>query len=126
MTDAVRRFPIRFERRYAGLSRALLISPERSFVEVDAREVRVQMAWAFSAAIPRAALASFAASTKRPLSLGVHGFAGRWLVNGSRDGLVRLTLQPGQRARVIGVPVRLGELLVSVDEPAALLAALRA
>jgi hypothetical protein len=55
----------------------------------------------------------------------VHGFAGRWLVNGSGDGIVSLELRPAQRAWVMGFPVRLRTLLVSVQDPAGLVAALR-
>lgn len=50
----------------------------------------------------------------------VHGFAGRWLVNGSGEGILALDLEPAQQARVLGVPVRLRQLLVSVDDPDAL------
>jgi len=55
----------------------------------------------------------------------VHGFGGRWLVNGSGRGILSIRLNPGQRAYVMGVPVRLRELLVSVAECPALAAALR-
>ncbi len=119
----MRRFPIRFDPGYRRLSRALLISPERSFLEADESGVRVRMAWAFSARFPLGAIASVTERNMRPSSLGVHGFAGRWLVNGSRDGIVGFALRPGQRARVVGVPVRLDELLVSVDDVAGVVAA---
>jgi hypothetical protein len=54
----------------------------------------------------------------------VHGFAGRWLVNGAGRGILKIELSPAQRAYVIGVPVRLRELLLSVNEVSALAAAL--
>lgn len=38
--------------------------------------------------------------------------------------IVRIQLQPAQRAYVTGIPVRLRESLVSVSDPAALAAAL--
>ena len=65
------------------------------------------------------------ASGRIARSRGVHGWAGRWLVNGSGKGLVSLELKPEQRARVLGVPVRLRELIVSVEDPAALIRSLR-
>jgi hypothetical protein len=61
----------------------------------------------------------------RPISRGVHGIAGRWLVNGSGQGLLTIDLMPNQRAYVIGFPVRLRRLLVSVADPVALVEALR-
>ncbi len=121
---AAARFPIRFDRWYRALSRGVLLPPSDAFVEVDGGEVRVRMAWAFRARFPRSAVASVAAHPRIPLSRGVHGWAGRWLVNGSGDGVLELALVPEQRARVLGFPVRLRTLLVSVDDPAGLRSAL--
>jgi hypothetical protein len=118
------RFPILFGPVYAGLSRAVLLPPSSSFVEIDGDEVRVRMGWAFRARFPRSAVRSAAPSTLRPLSRGVHGQGGRWLVNGSAEGLVELVLDPRQRAYVLGFPVALRQLIVSVETPAALTAAL--
>jgi hypothetical protein len=61
-----------------------------------------------------------------PLTRGVHGWAGRWLVNGAGDGIVVLNLDPLQRGYVMGFPVKLRELRVSVDDPSALATALTA
>ncbi|WP_198134478.1 hypothetical protein [Geotalea uraniireducens] len=55
----------------------------------------------------------------------MHGFAGRWLVNGSGQGILTIDLTPTQRGYVMGFPVRLRQLMVSVAEPATLAAALR-
>jgi hypothetical protein len=60
------------------------------------------------------------------LTRGVHGWAGRWLVNGAGDGILVISLNPWQRGYVIGFPVTLRELLVSVDDPSALAIALTA
>ncbi len=119
------RFAIRFDPAYRALSRAVLLPPSDAFVEVDVDEVRVRMAWAFRARFPRSAVASATAHRRRPLSRGVHGWRGRWLVNGSGDRIVELALRPEQRARVVGFPVRLRTLLVSVEDPEGLAAALR-
>lgn len=51
------------------------------------------------------------------MSRGVHGAAGRWLVNGSGEGILAIDFEPVQRAYVLGIPVRLRQLLVSVEEP---------
>ncbi len=117
------RFAIRFDSWFRGLSTALFLRPSQAYVEVG-DDVEVRMAWAFRARFPRSAIESAQRVDRAPLSRGVHGIAGRWLVNGSGRGVVALLLAPEQRARVMGVPVRLRELLVSVDEPAALIAAL--
>ncbi len=118
------RFPIRFDPWYRALSRAVLLPPSDAFVEVDGGEVRVRMGWALRARFPRAAIATVADHRAIPLSRGVHGWAGRWLVNGSGDGVLAIGLAPAQRARVLGVPVRLRTLLVSVEDPAGVRAAL--
>jgi hypothetical protein len=118
------RFPIRFDGAYRWLSSALLLSPSQSFVDVEAEEVSVRMAWGFSARFPRSAIAAVAPSPEKPLSRGVHGFAGRWLVNGAGQGIVRVDLAPEQDARVMGFPVKLKQLLVSVEDPEGLMRAL--
>jgi len=119
------RFPIRFDAAYRVLSAALLLLPSDSFVEVDDEEVRVRMAWGFRARFPRSAVVSATRYQQKPLSRGVHGFAGRWLVNGSGEGVVDIALEPRQRGYVMGFPVRLRNLLVSVEDPAGLMTALR-
>jgi hypothetical protein len=53
----------------------------------------------------------------------VHGFRGRWLVNGSSKGVVELTIDPPVKAKIVGVSTTLRTLLVSVTDPEALIAA---
>jgi hypothetical protein len=118
------RFPIRFEPTYRRISSLLLISPSDSYLEIDAAQVSVRMAWSFRSRFPRAAVATVAVSDERPLSRGVHGFRGRWLVNGSGQGIVVIDLDPVQGAYVLGFPVRLRQLRVSVEEPQRLMSAL--
>jgi hypothetical protein len=118
------RFPIRFDAWYAALSSVLLLPKTSAYVEIAGDEIRVRMGWAFRARFPRSAVASVVESRERPVSRGVHGFAGRWLVNGSAQGILVIGLKPTQRAYVLGFPVRLRQLLVSVDDPFALAKAL--
>jgi hypothetical protein len=118
----------RFTIRFTGLNKALhLLGMTRgsSYVEVDAGHVAVRMGPWFRTRFERGQVVS-ADETPHPMLLGwgVHGWRGRWLVNGSSSGIVRLRLEPDARARVIGVPVRLRELLVAVDDPTGLLATL--
>ena len=126
MKGTHRRIPIRFERWYALLSSALLLFPSDSFVEIREDEVECRMGWAFRARFPRSAVSAVKRFERWPLSRGVHGFNGRWLVNGSGNGIATIELEPPQRAHVLGVPVKLRQLLVSVDDPEALAEDLRA
>ena len=126
MTHAAR-FPIKFERAYALLSRTLFIAPADSYVEIEGGRVSVRMAWAFRATFDRSAIQRTSVlGNWVALTRGVHGWAGRWLVNGAGDGILVITLNPLQRAYVIGFPVKLRELLVSLDDPSALAVALTA
>ena len=123
--DHAFRVPILFERWYGALSSALFLPPSDSYIAIGDSEVECRMGWAFRARFPRSAVAHTARLERRPLSRGIHGFAGRWLVNGSGNGILAIDLTPGQRARVLGFPVRLQQLLVSVDDPEALATRLR-
>jgi hypothetical protein len=118
-------FPIRFDGWYRILSSAVLLRPSHSYVVVRDAEVEVRMDWAFRARFPRSAVVAATDPQRRPLSRGVHGFAGRWLVNGSAQGLVAIDLDPAQRALVLGFRLRLRRLVVSVERPETLTAALR-
>ena len=124
-SGTTQRFPIRFDAWYGILSSALFLPPSRSYIEVDGDQVRVQMGWAFRARFPRSAVTAVAEMDKKPLSRGVHGFAGRWLVNGSGQGILMIELTPGQHGHVMGFSVRLRQLMVSVPDPAALASILR-
>ena len=121
---ATTRFPIRFDRLYGALSTALLMPPSKSYVEIIADRVRVCMSWGFSADFPKAAVKAVSKYERRPISKGVHGFAGRWLVNGSGEGIVTIDLEPRQPAYAMGFPVKLRQLMVSVEQPEQLMGAL--
>jgi hypothetical protein len=119
------RFPIKFDASYALLSKALFISPADSYVEIVHNEVLVRMGWAFRTTFDRTRITGSSPLDKRiPLTRGIHGWAGRWLVNGAGDGIVAIDLEPRQRAYVMGFPVGLRQLQVTVDDPFALVAAL--
>src|SRR5947209_5120037 len=111
------RFPIRFDPVYRAVSSALLISPSDSYLEVDAGEVALRMAFAFRTRFALTAVKAAVPSHERPWSRGVHGFGGRWLVNGSGEGILVIDLEPAQRAFVLGFPIVLRQLRVSVEDP---------
>jgi len=118
------RFPIKFDRAYGMLSTALFMSPAKSYVEFVGDHVLVRMGWGFRSEFPKTAVKAVSRWGRRPISRGVHGFAGRWLVNGSGDGIVTVDLEPQQRGYVMGFPVRLRQLMVSVEQPEQLMGAL--
>lgn len=79
---------------------------------------------AFRSRFRRSDVSSAAPADIRPISRGVHGFGGKWLVNGAGRGILQIELRSPPRAYVMGIPLRLRELLVSVGDPAALAKAL--
>jgi hypothetical protein len=93
-------------------------------VIVDGDRVVVRMSYAFRSAFDRSAIQSVAPWNGRVLSRGAHGWRQRWLVNGSSHGIVVLSIDPPARARVVGVPVRVRELAISLDEPVGFAASL--
>jgi hypothetical protein len=110
-------FAIDYSPSLLPLFRSVGMGPARSGVWVGADTVRVAMGWGFRATFPRRAVRSIGPDTAAVTGWGVHGWGGRWLVNGSSAGLVRLEIQPGVRARMMGLPVRLSTLRLSVTSP---------
>jgi hypothetical protein len=118
----VRRFPILF----TGFNKAMVVLGIRrsaSYVEIDDDALRVRMAWAFHLVAPRSSVRSATPGPTKVWGWGVHGWRGRWLVNGSSKGIVRLALDPPARGWVVGFPVRVHTLDVSLEDPDALLRA---
>ena len=101
----------------------LCLTPRRSYLELAADRVRVRMGWGFRADIPRPSLRA-PRRVSNAISIGVHGRRGRWLVNGAAGPLVAVAIDPPAPARVLGVPIRLRELIVSVPDPDAVIAEL--
>lgn len=122
---SVRRFPI----RYTGANRLMAVLGMRranSDVVIGPTDVTIRMGWAFHTSIAVASITSVADDDDRVLGWGVHGWRGKWLVNGSSSGVVRIDVEPPTRGRVAGFPVRVRCVRVSVDDPSALIAALDA
>lgn len=117
------RVPIRFGRLRA-LFVVLGITPARSYLELQEDALVVRMAWSFDARVERASIRVVERAPDTPYAIGVHGWRGRWIVNGAAGPIVAIGIDPPARARVLGFPVRLAELLVSVDDPDELVAAL--
>jgi hypothetical protein len=117
--------------RYAikyGLLRPLLsligLGPLFSHADLSEQRLTVRMGWAFYASVPRSAIVASERSDGLVGGIGVHGWRGKWLVNGAASGLVTITFEPVQRAWVIGVPTKLRELRLSLEDPDRLIATL--
>lgn len=117
-----RRFPL----LYTGANRVMALlglRPANSYVEVSNADVKFRMGWAFRATIPLSSIVAAAHDHGRVLGWGVHGWRGRWLVNGSSSNIVRVEIEPRARGRVLGLPVQVRTVRVSVVDPDALVAA---
>ncbi|MET0326599.1 MAG: hypothetical protein ABW122_05415 [Ilumatobacteraceae bacterium] len=88
----------------------------------DALAVRYGVMFSIDVPVPAIRAATRTESTWW-WGIGVHGWKHTWVANGSLRDLVRLTLDPEQRGRTLGIPVRVRELIVSVQEPDAFIAA---
>lgn len=118
-------FAISFDRLGRSVMSPLGAGPKFSHVRVEDGEVQVKLGWTFSSRFPLASVTDVRPAHGTTISRGAHGFRGKWLVNGAGRGLVSVTLDPPARAYVTGVPVKLRELMISVDDPDAVIAALR-
>lgn len=119
------RFSIRYSGLNATLFPALGLPRSGSYLDLDNDSVRVRLGWGFSAHIPRRTItAAGRAPDINGITAGAHGWRGRWLVNGSRRGIVRLDVDPPTRAWTLGIPIRLRQLAVSLEDPDGFLAAL--
>ena len=84
----------------------------------------MRMGWGFFLDTPLERVRNARRDERRVWSWGVHGWRGRWLVNGSSSGLVRIDFAPAVRARIGPLPIAVRELRVSVEDPDRLMAAL--
>ena len=89
-------------------------------------ELKVHMGWAFSTRIPLSRVRTVARDAAWVGGIGVHGFGGRWLVNGSHRNIVQLEIEGGAPARVMGVSLTLTTLRLGVAEAEEFIAAVRA
>jgi hypothetical protein len=116
-----------FEIRYGSVAGRALgvmgLGRSRSHVTVGHEHIQARMGWGFRATIPIDSIVSARLLERRVWSWGVHGWSGKWLVNGSAHGLVVIDIDPGAPARAIGFRVKLRELTVSLSDADGFLAA---
>jgi len=118
------RFEISYA-RWCGLLLGLLgMGRRHSGVIVGPDTVRAQMGWSFDVTIPISSITAVRPYDGRVTGWGVHGWRGRWLVNGSSLGIVEFSLEPPTPSKVVLFNGQLRRLLVSVDDRDGLLAAL--
>ena len=120
-----RTFAISYDSALLPLFAVMGLGPRYSRVTVTADAVHVRLGWAFRASVPRSAVRRVAADDGAVLGWGAHGRRGRWLVNGSSKGLVKVTVDPPAAATVAGWPVRVHELRLSLEAPGFFMATLR-
>ena len=113
------RIPIRYGTPWRWLLPLFLLPARMAYIRIDGDVVKVRMGWAFRAKFSRAEVMEVA---KHPpvISIGVHGWRGRWLVNGAHRPIAVIRLSQPARARVIGLPLNVREILVSVADRDAL------
>lgn len=103
--------------------------PARWRIEVDARELRLRVA-DFKVDVPRASIRRAARSSYQTRgTIGVHAKGGRWLANGSADGLVQIEIDPPchtkRSASTLFRRMKVTELLVSLVDPDGFIAAVQ-
>lgn len=114
---------LRLDRWYLPLAAAVGLGPKSTELWVEGGTLHVKMGWAFTADIPVTSIKTAEPSNERVFTAGVHVMGSRWLVNGSRKGLVQLTLDPPVPAKVWYKAITLKVLVLSVTDPDALIAA---
>ena len=129
-TDQACRFALRYDRLMRAFTWGLGFGPSRSRVELSEDDLQVRMGWGFAARIPRRSIHQ-ARRLGSPQEIwhavGIHSLPrGRWIVNGSLHGVVRLAIEPPVRARALGLPIQLRWLAMSLQDPDGFLAALGA
>ena len=123
MQDDVR-VPLRFG-RLKPLFVVLGMSPRTSGIAIGPETVTVRAGFWFRATFPRRSLVAVEPAPARPWAIGVHTWRdGTWIVNGAASPIARLVLAEPAEARTLGIRVHPRRIEVSVDDPAALAAAL--
>ena len=123
------RFAISYDKT-AWLASLSGVGPDSSAVEVGTAQVRVQMGSMFRLDIPRDRIRSVRRSQVKPRGTrGVHRWPGRWLVNGSAQGLVDVVIDPPCRTdrglSTMFLRAKVHVLTLSLADPDGFIAALQ-
>jgi len=117
-------FAFRYDRWCGWLLGALGSGRRLSRVIVTDDDLDVKLGISFRAVVPRSSIVSAHPWTGRVWGWGAHGWRGQWLVNGSSQGIIVLHVEPSAKGRVLGFPVTVRELALSMEDPEGLVAAL--
>jgi hypothetical protein len=103
--------------------------PAGGRIEIDADELRLRMA-DFKVDVPRASVRRAARSSHQTRgTIGVHSKGGRWLANGSADGLVEIEIDPPCHTKrspsTLFLRMKVNTLIVSLVDPDGFIAAVQ-
>lgn len=113
---------------YKPLATVCGLGPARSSVRVADGALLVRVGWAFAAEIPLGNIRAAIPAPPAPWywGAGVHVVGkGKWIVNGTLGNLVEITIDPPVAVRSGPIHPKVNTLIVSVEDPPALIAALR-
>lgn len=108
---------LRYDRWFLPFSVPFGLGPNRSALRVEDDTLHVRFGWGFRSEIPLTSIKDAKLNRDKVYAWGAHGWGGRWLVNGSSKDIVELTIDPPARAYVMGAPITLRTLYVSVTDP---------
>ena len=109
------RIPIRYGSPWKWILPILLLPERYAYIEVDGGLVHVRFSWGFRLTFSRSDIMEIV-DHGPVVSIGAHGWKGRWLVNGAHRPIAVIRLTHPSRGLVCGFPVRVRELLVSVED----------
>ena len=100
--------------------------PSTARIEIEHDLLHVKMGWFwFRATVPLQSIVHARRSANAWFSVGVHTDAmGGWIVNGSPHGMVHLTIEPPAAGHFAGLPIRVSNLWLSLEDPEAFVQAL--
>jgi len=108
------RIPIRYGNPWRWILPLFLLPARTAYLRIDGETVKLRMGWAFRTKFARSDVTEVA--KHRPVvSVGAHGWKGRWLVNGAHRPIAIIRLAQPVQGRVMGFPVTVQEIWVSVD-----------
>ena len=112
-------FPIKYSRLSRWFMTPLLLGARHGTIQLTADTLVVRMGWAFRAEIPRSSIRRAARQREVRWAIGVHSDLSftSWLVNGSRQGVVFLDLDPPAKGRSGPFPITIRRLGLGLDDP---------
>lgn len=124
-------FALRYDRWYRPFASLMGLGPLWTTIRVADGQLIIRHGWAFRLQVPVDKIEAVNTIHERPMSWGVHQASDGWLVNGSRDGIVKITfIEPVAPGRTLtdlfgGTCLYLYlYLYLSLAEPEAFIAAL--